>query len=170
MTRLPTFMLAIGLSFACPLEAAAGQITTTANASQRPAQQLARRLAEEPARDVVQSYGDHFEGAVLSHLERGETDWIALAPKLAAGTDAGTSEGLSIALAYALPLQPVAVLAVLSKRSGPLGVERVCSIPFIEDSVKDIKSYQRRAIRAVSEVRDTGLQQARERCLQVLRY
>ena len=170
MTRLPTFMLAIGLGFACPLNAVAGQITTTANASQRQAQQLARRLAEEPARDVVQSYGDHFEGAVLSHLERGETDWIALAPKLAAGTDAGTSEGLSTALAYALPLQPVAVLAVLSKRSGPLDAERVCSIPFIEDSVKDIKSYQRRAIQAVSEVRDTGLQQVREICLQALRF
>lgn len=168
MYHRPTAARVMALCLAAPLQAASGQTAPAGAASSQQAQQLARRLASEPPRTVVQSYGERFEAAVLSHLDRGEPDWIALAPELARGTDAGSSEGLSMALAYALPLQPAAVLAVLRKDRGPLEAQRVCSIPFIEASVKDIKTYRHRAVQAVRQVQDPDLRPARDRCLQAL--
>lgn len=103
-------------------------------------------------------------------MGRGDARWIALAPRLAPGTDAGTSEGLGIALAHALPRNPRAVLAVLGVAGGPVSVSagRVCGVPFIEDTVKDLTAYRRRAARAVRGVTDPSLVRARAACLSVL--
>jgi hypothetical protein len=71
-------------------------------------------------------------GQVTRNIGAGKTDWIALAPDLAAGTDAATAETLGISLAEALPKSPGAVLAVvqLNGDAAPLLVSNVCSAPF----------------------------------------
>lgn len=48
---------------------------------------------------------------VLDEISSENTEWIQLAPQLAKATDAGDSEGLTVALAGALPKNPKAVLA-----------------------------------------------------------
>ncbi len=116
------------------------------------------------ARAVVQRLwrnGDYER--LMDRIDAGDARFIALAPKLAPGTDAGTAEELPIALAFALPRNPRAVLAVLGPNRFP--VADVCSAPFIEDTVKDIPAYIRRAQRAVSAVDDPKLATVRDACL-----
>ncbi len=107
---------------------------------------------------------------VIDRMGDGNAGWIALAPKLAPGSDAGSSEDLGIALAFALPKNPRAVLAALDLGNGiVLGADRVCGAPFIEDTVKDIPAYRRRAIRAVKAVSNPHLKMAKTACLTALR-
>ena len=105
---------------------------------------------------------------VLGHIDTGDVAWVALAPKLAPGTDAGTAEALPIALAFALPRNAPAVLAVLDPGSSILGPESVCGVPFIEGTVKDIPGYVRRAKAAVAKVSDPKLQASKTACLAAL--
>lgn len=96
--------------------------------------------------------------AILDRIGVGDPRWIALAPGLAPGADAGTAEGLGIALATGLPRAPAAVLAVLSPQGpGSLAPDRVCSAPFIEDTAAHQHSYKAQALAAVATVTAPGL-------------
>jgi hypothetical protein len=113
--------------------------------------------------DRLWKSGDY--SRVLDHIDTGASAWVALAPKLAPGTDAGSAEGLAIALAYALPKNPRAVLSVLDPDSKVIAPANVCSAPFIEDAVNDIPGYVRRAKAAVSRVTALRLREIRTGCL-----
>ena len=130
---------------------------------------IARDIEANGAKAVVDrlwNSGDY--DRLLDHIDKGTSAWVALAPKLAAGTDAGSSEELSIALAYALPRNPEAVLAVLDPKNAALEPDMVCSAPFIEDTVKDIPRYIKRTKAAVSRVKAPSLQENKAACLAVL--
>ena len=106
--------------------------------------------------------------AVTDAMNRGEAAWIALAPLLAPGSDAGSAEDLGISLAFALSKNPRAVLAAIDPRNGVvLGVNRVCGRPFIEDT--EPVNYKARTISALSNIREPGLIRVRQDCLKVLR-
>ncbi len=128
-------------------------------------------IRQDGAKGAVDALGrsNRWQG-VERRIGSGDARWIALAPKLAPGTDAGASEGLGIALAFALPRNPRAVLAVLGSEDGPrsLTVGRVCGAPFIEDTVKDVPAYRRRAVRAVRGVWPPSLARVRAACLRTL--
>ena len=61
------------------------------------------------------------------------------------------------------------MLAALTPGEGATGVEDVCGLPFIEDTVKDLAGYRRRAIAAVDKVRTPRLAAMRAACLAALR-
>ncbi len=107
---------------------------------------------------------------VTRNIGAGKTDWIALAPDLATGTDAATSETLGISLAEALPKSPHAVLAVLELGgdASPLFVGRVCSAPFLEDTARHQRLYKAEALHAVSAVADAQLSNVKAACLDEL--
>jgi hypothetical protein len=107
---------------------------------------------------------------VANRMDTGASAWIGLAPRLAPGSDAGSAEDLGISLAFALPINPRAVLAALDPHDGyVLGASRVCGMPFIEETVKDRPAYRRRAIAAVQAVTERRLSGARTACLRSLR-
>ncbi len=101
---------------------------------------------------------------VLDHIDKGEAEWLALAPKLAPGTDAGTAEALVIALAFALPRNPRSVLA-LTTGENAFPVEDVCGAPFIEGTIGDVGDYVKKAKAAVARVSDVKLAKAKAACL-----
>jgi hypothetical protein len=100
----------------------------------------------------------------------GRAAYIALAPKLAEGTDAGTADDLGISLAHALPLSPNAVLRVIDPGNGSIGVDVVCGVPFIEDTVKDLSGYIRKAKSRVGNVTTPELQSVKAACLEKLDF
>jgi hypothetical protein len=107
---------------------------------------------------------------VENGVASGDADWVALAPLVAPGTDAGASEGLSIALADALPKAPDAVLGVLTEGGGgPLDVARVCSAPFIEDTPKHHVAYVQAAVKALDRPLPPKIRPAGQACLTRLR-
>ncbi|MDE2160313.1 MAG: hypothetical protein KGJ30_15470, partial [Burkholderiales bacterium] len=90
---------------------------------------------------------------ILNRLGRGQQKWISLAPALAKGTDAGTSESLVFALATALPNNPRAVLSILKAGDSPLlTTDQVCSPPMIEPTKRQLSSYFKRTIAGLSRV------------------
>jgi hypothetical protein len=103
---------------------------------------------------------------VAGEIADGKAAWVALAARLAPGADAGTAEELPISLAFALPRNPAAVLA--SVQTGAFDVADVCGAPFIEDTVKDIPAYLRKAAAAVAKVGDPALAATRAACLAAL--
>ena len=99
-----------GIIFALALAAGTDAFAATALSPER----IARDIETDGVKAVVDrlwNSGDY--DRLLNHIDKGTPAWVALAPKLAAGTDAGASEELTIALAYALPRNPQAVLSVL---------------------------------------------------------
>ncbi len=107
---------------------------------------------------------------VTRNIGAGKIDWIALAPDLAEGTDAATSETLGISLAEALPKSPNAVLAVLDlvSAASPLRVGNVCSAPFLDDTARHQKLYKAAALHALSAVADPQLSTVKAACLDEL--
>lgn len=124
-------------------------------------------IAKSGAKATVKKlYDTDRWGAVESHIAAGEPEWIALAAKLAPGSDASTAEGLGISLAYALPKKPSAVLQIVSLNANDvLGVDKVCGLPFIEPAADEIAAYKRQAPAAVRAVADPKLEKAKAACL-----
>ena len=130
---------------------------------------IARDIKAHGAKAVVDRlWNSEDYDRVMDKIDTGDARWVALAPLLAPGTDAGTAEELPIALAFALPRNPHAVLTVLAGREGSFFVD-VCTAPFIEDTVKDIPAYIKRARKAVAEVSDPALARIKAECLEKLR-
>lgn len=102
---------------------------------------------------------------LLGNISAGKEEWIALAPKIVSGTDAGASEELGISLAEALPKNPKAVLGILDKSKRTISSGRVCSIPFIEPEKDFYESYAKSALAAVEAVSDAELAKQKELCL-----
>jgi hypothetical protein len=157
-------VLVIGAALALlPLAAWAGPVFAR---HPTPAQVTAS-LARYGARDTVSALFDqHRWDYVADEIAKGGAVWIDLAVKLAPGTDAGTAEELPIVLAFALPLNAPAVLAAV--QGGAFDVGDICGAPFIEDTVKDLPAYIRRATAAVAKVSDPALSATRTACLQTL--
>ena len=155
-----------------PLAALAAMALLTANQAGRPASLPTPASIEA---DIHQHGAEATIGAlvkadqwdtVADHIGGGDARWIALAPKLALGSDAGSAEDLGIELAFSLPKNAHAVLAALDPNNGHIvGAARVCGMPFIEDTVKDRPAYKRRALREVEKVVTPSLAKARAACL-----
>ncbi|MDR5823384.1 hypothetical protein [Caballeronia sp. LZ043] len=148
MMRFLLLKPSLPASLACALLASA-----CASAQVAPdAARIAGEIETQGARPAVASLDrDGQFDAVLESIATGNAAWVELAPRLAQGTDASASIGLTIALATALPKNPAAVLRVLD--DGPvLGTSAVCGAPFIEPSPGEVKAYLDRTIPAVTDV------------------
>ncbi len=130
-------------------------------------QTVQHRLAEiGPTATVRELDGGGRWEQVLDRIGAGDSRWIALAPQLAAGTDANTSETLTVALAEALPKSPRAVLTALDLKGPlPLKPDRVCTAPFYEGSTVDIPTYKAEALRVLGSVSDARLSRRRDACV-----
>jgi hypothetical protein len=109
-------------------------------------------------------FGDY--EAVLDGISSGKAQWLALAPELQKGADAGPSEFLKISVAEALPHNAAGVLR-LGAHGWPIA--NACSYPMLEPRPADTRRYFAKAIPAVAAVRDPTLQSARAICLTELR-
>jgi hypothetical protein len=155
-----------GCILALGLACAATGVLAGANAPQTSPAVLVKQIDEQGAKATVTSMSESQWDAVLDRVDSGSPEWVALVPKLAKGTDGGNSEDLGIGLAYALPKNPKAVLKAIDPDNGPvLGVSRVCSAPFIEDTVPDIPGYIKHAKAALNKVHDPALQDIKKACL-----
>jgi hypothetical protein len=122
------------------------------------------------ARYAVQTLFDqHRYDEAMAHIDSGHADWIALAPKLAPGTDAGTSLELTLSLAYGLIKNPTAVLSVLDPSVKNLSPERVCGVLFIEPSDQEVVTYIRQAQSALRRIADSRLAEQKSECLAALK-
>ncbi|MGF6293482.1 hypothetical protein [Paraburkholderia youngii] len=130
--------------------------------------EVSAAIGRQGASAFFRSLDEATADRLFEQIGTGRADWVALAPKLAVGADGANAEGLGIALAYALPRNPAAVLKVVDPLEGDghvLAISRVCGIPFIDDAPKN---YKAKALHAVSAI-TTANPHIKARCLDVLR-
>jgi hypothetical protein len=121
------------------------------------------KLSNAAPNDTHAEFGDFDK--VLDGIASGDGRWLALVPKLAPGTDAGTAESLPIVLAEALPKNPVGVLRLIKRDAS---WRDACSYPMIEPTRKQMRTYFKATIPAVRSVHDPALQTAKRVCLSEL--
>jgi hypothetical protein len=108
---------------------------------------------EGPKNAVMTLWSANKWEAFMDKISSGDGTFIALAPEIRPGTDAGSAEDLTNSLAEGLPRNPRAVLRVLDLSSDVvLGVENVCSVPLIDDTEARARAYKVKALRAVRSV------------------
>lgn len=105
---------------------------------------------------------------IFEKVASGDRDWInAFITYVAPGTDAASAEGVTIALAYALPNNPNAVLYLDDYTTGP-SLARICTLPFIEPEYEFIRDYGKRTLAALRRVDDPDLLETRDICIRRL--
>ena len=135
-------------------------------------QQLGAEIRNEGAKAVVDRLSRSGQWWTLTrHIADGSPEWIALAPALSTGTDAGTSESLKISLAYALPKATSSTLDALDAGSkySPRSIQEVCSSPFLEDSREHERSYKLVTLAALKRIDAPRLHKIAAACADELR-
>jgi hypothetical protein len=128
---------------------------------------LTARLDQDgPKRTVDDLWRENRWGGLIDQIAAGRSDWIALAPRLAPGTDGHTAESLGRGLALALPKNAQAVLAVLDANDDAVtGADVVCSAAQLYGmSASELARHKRGALAALRRITDPRLDRAKRAC------
>lgn len=126
-------------------------------------------LASGTPQAVLEKYFDcaKYEGTAYENIATGRIDWVRLAERMLAHSDACYTEGIQSALGSAMQRKPRNVLPLVGKTDA-LSAEHIC-LPFIssEQPVASQLAQVRRSRRAIQEVRTPVAQKSA--CLQFIR-
>jgi hypothetical protein len=147
---------------AASLAGAAGEITVDA---------IEASLAEKGPRATLEAYFscEKYDGSAYPAIAGGSREWVSLAEKMIAHSDACYMEGIQAALGEAMRKSPRNVLRLVDKTPA-LGADHIC-LPFIssEQSIAAQVKELRKSRRAISAVRDRQLSKPRAACLRFIR-
>lgn len=100
--------------------------------------------------------------AISAYVAKGKSRWLSLYPQLGREPFSGMAsfqEGLDISMAYALPENTTATLELVNKEN----IGKVCGIPFIEPTKKEVDDYYSKALKALESSVDDN--QRRQACI-----
>jgi hypothetical protein len=122
-----------------------------------------------PQKAVAALWGEGADNgweAVMRGIARGEPAWLALAPAIAKGADAGASTGLAMASQDALTTNAAGALRLMSQLGdGGAG----CTYESYEDPPEQSRAFYAAATAEVEAVTEPALQKTRDACLAQLR-
>lgn len=128
-------------------------------------QRLSNRVLAAIKYHDSHSLSDDDYDQISAYIAQGKTHWIELYPKFKRAPFLGVAsfqEGLNIAMAYALPENPVAVLKFVDENN----VGSVCGVPFIEPTQDETDHYIAKTSAALNTLTAGGYWQ--NRCLSAL--
>ena len=122
------------------------------------AQQFVHRLVkdidphspEEPNYDIV-----------LEHVAEGDNGWLHAAAEIAPYTDATFSQGLRVAIADALVVNPSGVLKMIGTEEH---FDEACGYPFVQQTDTYMQRHKREALTALKRVHQPALADRKEQC------
>jgi hypothetical protein len=122
------------------------------------AQQFVRRLMkdidphspEEPNYDIV-----------LEHVAEGSNGWLQAAAQIAPYTDATFSQGIRVAIADALVVNPTGVLKMIGSEEH---FDEACGYPFERQTETYLLQHRREALAALNHVHQPALAAKKENC------
>ncbi len=122
------------------------------------AQEFVRRLVkdidphspEEPNYDIV-----------LEHVAEGSSGWLKAAAEIAPYTDTTFSQGIRIAIADALVVNPVGVLKMIGSEEH---FDGACGYPFVRQTEEYMQQHKREALAALNRVHQSSLADRKEAC------
>lgn len=122
------------------------------------AKQFAHRLVmdvdphapEEPNYDIV-----------IEHVAEGDNGWLKAAAEIAPYADPNFSQGLRVAIADALVVNPVGVLKMIGTEQH---FDEACGYPFVQQTSTYMQRHKREALDALKRVHQPALAQRKEEC------
>jgi hypothetical protein len=105
---------------------------------------------EEPNYDIV-----------LEHVAEGSNGWLQAAARIAPYTDPTFSQGLRVAIADALVVNPAGVLKMIGTEEH---FDQACGYPFVHQTDTYILRHKREALAALARVRQPALADKRQSC------
>jgi hypothetical protein len=122
------------------------------------AQQFVQRLIkdidphspEEPNYDIV-----------LEHVAEGSNGWLHVAAAIAPYTDATFSQGIRVAIADALVVNPTGVLRMIGTEEH---FDDACGYPFVRQTETYMQHHKREALAALNRVHQPALAGKKESC------
>jgi hypothetical protein len=122
------------------------------------APQFVRRLVkdidphspEEPNYDIV-----------LEHVAEGSNGWLRAAAEIAPFTDATFSQGIRVAIADALVVNPSGVLKMIGTEEH---FDEACGYPFVRQTEAYMLQHKREALSALKRVQQPALAAKKESC------
>jgi hypothetical protein len=122
------------------------------------AQQFVRRMLrdvdphspEEPNYDIV-----------LEHVAEGSNGWLHAVAAIAPYTDATFSEGIRVAIADALVVNPTGVLKMIGTEEH---FDEACGYPFVRQTDTYMLQHKREALAALKQVHQPSLAAKKEKC------
>jgi hypothetical protein len=162
LNTLPLFLAGLlSILSAVSLAGSAGEITVDA---------VEASLAQNGPRATLEAYFscENYEGSAYPAIAGGSREWVALAEKMIAHSDACYAEGIQAALGEAMRKSPRHVLRLVDKTPA-LGADHIC-LPFIsnEQSITAQATELQKSRRAISAVRNSRLSKPRAACLRFI--
>ena len=118
--------------------------------------------------NVLHENGELNANYIFDKVASGDEEWIhAFVTYVVPGTDAAAAEGVPVALAHALSNNPKAVLA-LDKNLITPSLYSICGLPFYEPEYEFIKAHGKKTLKALRQVDDPELLDARDVCIRRL--
>ena len=105
---------------------------------------------EEPNYDIV-----------LEHVAEGSNDWLHAVAEIAPYTDATFSQGIRVAIADALVVNPAGVLKMIGSEEH---FDEACGYPFVRQTETYMLQHKREALTALTRVHQPALAMKKESC------
>lgn len=105
---------------------------------------------EEPNYDIV-----------LEHVAEGSNGWLHAAAQIAPYTDAVFSQGIRVAIADALVVNPVGVLKLVGTEEH---FDEACGYPFVHQTDHYMLRHKREALAALDRVHQPALAEKKQNC------
>jgi hypothetical protein len=105
---------------------------------------------EEPNYDIV-----------LEHVAEGSNGWLQAAAQIAPYTDATFSQGIRVAIADALVINPTGVLKMIGTEEH---FDEACGYPFVRQTETYMLQHRRQALAALTRVHQPALATKKESC------
>jgi hypothetical protein len=133
------------------------------------ARQFLAYIDREGAEATLDKLSSQQMDRVFVEIFTGAPLWLEVAKKLAPATDASNTLGIEVALARALTHNPEGVLPLLgAPKELPIGIDRVCSLPFIESTERQNREHVRRVRAALRRVTSPALAAKKAECLKII--
>jgi hypothetical protein len=105
---------------------------------------------EEPNYDIV-----------LEHVAEGSNEWLQVAAQIGPYTDAVFSQGIRVAIADALVVNPTGVLKMIGTEEH---FDEACGYPFVRQTETYMQRHKREAMAALNRVHQPALASRKEAC------
>ena len=153
-----------------PASVCHGQEVTSNELRNMTANQFQQHIDEEGAQRFVRRFIKDIDphspeepnyDIVLEHVAEGSNGWLHVAAEIAPYTDTTFSQGMRVAIADALVVNPVGVLKMVGTDEH---FDEACGYPFVRQTDHYLLRHKREALSALNRVHQPALAEKKENC------
>ena len=174
IVRMKPFRLLLACAWlvwiALPASVCRAQSISSSEMRSMSAADFQRHIDEEGAQHFVRRFTKDIDphspeepnyDIVLEHVAEGSSDWLQAAARIAPYTEATFSQGLRVAIADALVVNPAGVLKMVGAEEH---FDEACGYPFVHQTDTYLLRHKREALGALNHVHQPALAVKKANC------